>query len=34
MDLDTLVGAVVGSGLFIFVGGPWVRRLLRGVPRR
>jgi hypothetical protein len=35
LTLDTLIGAIVGSGLFIFVGGPILRRLLgQGEERR
>jgi hypothetical protein len=34
MDLNVLIGAVVGSGLFIFVVGPLVRLLLAERPRR
>jgi hypothetical protein len=29
MDAYWLVGAILGSGFFIFVGGPQVRRLLK-----
>lgn len=34
MDLATLVGAIVGSGVFLFLGGPLVRRLLGAAARR
>jgi hypothetical protein len=34
MGLDFVVGAIVGSGLFIMVGGPLVRRLLASLQRR
>ena len=34
MDLNTLIGAIVGSGLFIFVGGPLVRQWLAARQRR
>ena len=30
MGLDTLIGAIIGSGVFIFVGGPLVRQWLKG----
>ena len=33
VDSYWLVGAFVGSGLFMFVGGPLVRRLLQTVRR-
>jgi hypothetical protein len=34
MNLATLIGAIVGSGLFIFVGGPLVRQWLAERERR
>lgn len=31
MSLNFLVGAIVGSGLFIFLGGPPARRLVKAL---
>jgi hypothetical protein len=34
VDLYWLIGAIVGSGLFIFLGGPPARRFANAVRRR
>jgi hypothetical protein len=34
VDVYWLIGAIVGSGLFIFLGGPPARRLAQAVRRR
>jgi hypothetical protein len=34
MSFSFLIGALLGSGLFIFVGGPPARRLLAMIRRR